>query len=332
MIKYTGFEYLLIDAANKFGLDKELFETRIQWAQENLQDLETFMPDADEPIPYIKAVQTIRDAQKGIPTGHLVGLDACASGVSILSVLTGCKVGAANTGLIDPNVRADLYTTTTEVMERKLGGSINLDRKQVKDAQMPWFYGSELRPKELFGEDTEELQAFYEANFEVAPGACIARDILIGAWQPFALFHAWDLPDRYHVHIPVMQHIDAKVEVDELWHSTFTHRFKENIGKESYLSLAANVTHSVDGLVVREMNRRCNYDKNQLVAVLDIINEKLQNTHFPPKLDTTQFISLNMIDLPTKELLALDSNTLTRLYLLVKQVLENPSFEMITVH
>ena len=31
-MNYTGFEYLLIDCANAYGLDKLLFEDRIQWA------------------------------------------------------------------------------------------------------------------------------------------------------------------------------------------------------------------------------------------------------------------------------------------------------------
>ena len=77
---YTGFEYLLIDAANQYGLDKKLFGERIQWARDNMDVLESHVNDADTPALYLKAVQAIRKAQQGVPTGHLVGMDACCSG------------------------------------------------------------------------------------------------------------------------------------------------------------------------------------------------------------------------------------------------------------
>jgi DNA-directed RNA polymerase len=34
--QYTGWQWLLIDAANHFGLDKLLFEERIEWVEERL--------------------------------------------------------------------------------------------------------------------------------------------------------------------------------------------------------------------------------------------------------------------------------------------------------
>jgi len=40
MKEFTGWEYLLIDVANNFGLDKLRFEERITWANHNLSNLE----------------------------------------------------------------------------------------------------------------------------------------------------------------------------------------------------------------------------------------------------------------------------------------------------
>jgi hypothetical protein len=40
MKTFTGWQYLLIDLANQFGHDKLVFEERIQWAQDNLSNLE----------------------------------------------------------------------------------------------------------------------------------------------------------------------------------------------------------------------------------------------------------------------------------------------------
>lgn len=79
---FTGWEWLLIDAAGHFGLDKLTFDERIEWAEANLNDLEALLPQADkktQPL-YLKAVQAIRKAQNKVPTGHLVGVDAVCSG------------------------------------------------------------------------------------------------------------------------------------------------------------------------------------------------------------------------------------------------------------
>lgn len=77
---FSGWEWLLIDLANQYGLDKELFETRIQWAQEHLQEAESLVSKAETQPLFIKALMAIRAAQKGIPTGHMVGVDAICSG------------------------------------------------------------------------------------------------------------------------------------------------------------------------------------------------------------------------------------------------------------
>ena len=158
---YSGFQYLLIDAATQFGHDKLTFEERMAWATGALPVLEQLIDDAETKPLYIKAVQAIRKAQAGIPTGHLVGVDGTCSGIQMMSVLTGCEAGATATGLVDPNVRADAYTTCTEVMNGILGGNLVVDRKDAKQALMTSFYGSKAEPKNLFGDETPELAAFY---------------------------------------------------------------------------------------------------------------------------------------------------------------------------
>lgn len=136
---FTGWEYLLIDVANNFGLDKLLFEDRIAWTEGNLNDLENLAEFAETKPLYLKAVQAIRKAQQGIPTGHLVGFDACCSGIQVMSAITGCESGATATGLVDPNVRADAYSRTTEVMNEVLrtqGITVDVSRKDAKQALM----------------------------------------------------------------------------------------------------------------------------------------------------------------------------------------------------
>lgn len=270
---YTGFQYLLIDAATQFGLDKLTFEERMAWTTEHLDDLEALADQAETKPLYIKAVQAIRKAQQGLPTGHLVGVDGTCSGIQMMSVLTGCEAGARATGLVDPDVRADAYTACTEAMNVILGGNLVVPRSDAKQALMTSFYGSKQVPKELFGEETPELAAFYQAAQVIAPGAWELLQDLLGSWQPYALQHCWVMPDGFDARIKVMKKVEARIEVDELDHATFSYEFYENQGSKSGLSNAANVTHSVDGYVLRSMHRRCNYDREiaeQAAALIEI--------------------------------------------------------------
>lgn len=275
MITFTGWEYLLIDAANHYGLDKFLFEERIAFITDNLSQLEVMGEQAETKPLYLKAVMAIRKAQQGIPTGHLVGLDACCSGIQVMSVLTGCHAGAHSTGLVDPNLRADAYAKATEVMGGILGSALNVTRKQAKEALMTSFYGSKAKPKEIFGEKTPELDAFYQAANTIAPGAWELLQDLLASWQPYALSHSWVLPDGYDARVKVMEKKEARIEVDELDHATFTYEFYENQGTERGLSNAANLTHSMDAWILRSMHRRCNYDREMVEAVDHLIEVEL---------------------------------------------------------
>ena len=275
MTSYTGWQWLLIDAANQYGYDKLIFEERIKWAEANLLTLESLVDQAETKPLYIKAVMAIRKAQQGIPTGHMVGVDATCSGIQIMSALTGCTAGATATGLVDPNVRADAYTSVTNEMATILGGAVAVSRSDAKTAVMTSMYGSKAEPKALFGEDTPELNAFYQAMQTVAPGPWELLQDLLASWQPYALSHAWKLPDGFDAKIKVMNKREVRIEVDELDHATFTYEFYENQGSRTGLSNVANLVHSMDAYVLREMHRRCNYDREVMEDVDLVIEEEM---------------------------------------------------------
>lgn len=346
---YTGFQYLLIDAATQFGLDKLTFEDRMAWAYENLQVLESLVSDAETKPLYIKAVQAIRKAQAGIPTGHLVGVDGTCSGIQMMSVLTGCEAGATATGLVDPNVRADAYTTCTEVMNGILGGGLVVERKAAKQALMTTMYGSKAEPKNLFGEETPELEAFYKAAQTIAPGAWELLQDLLASWQPYALQHCWVMPDGYDARIKVMKKIEARIEVDELDHATFTYEFYENQGSKSGLSNAANVTHSVDAYVLRSMHRRCNYDREVAekaailieIEMLERIMGAVREVAIPDgkagyyvqqyQRSTVPDVAI-MSYLTSENLQQLNQEHLSHLARIINGMLQYKPFELVTIH
>ncbi len=350
MVSYTGYEYLLIDVANQFGNDKDLFEERIQWATDNIGNLEMLADQAETKPLYLKAVMAIRKAQQGIPTGHLVGLDACCSGIQVMSALTDCAVGALSTGMIDPNLRADAYGRCTEVMTDLLGSTVDITRGQAKDALMTSFYGSKAKPKEIFGADTPELDAFYQAAHVIAPGAWELLQDLLASWQPYALVHAWKLPDGYDAVVKVMKKQEARIEVDELDHATFTYEFYENIGAPRGLSNVANLTHSMDAWILRSMHRRCNYDREiveDVDAMLDweLIERALgQATQDLTKADakveyyieqyrrSTLADAVILTHLNDENVQALSTEHIKALARIVTGMLAYQPFELVTVH
>ncbi|OZB41174.1 MAG: hypothetical protein B7X50_07705, partial [Alishewanella sp. 34-51-39] len=183
-------------------------------------------------------------AQLKLPTGHLVAMDACCSGLQIMSAITGCISGARSTGLVDPNRRADAYTEQTSRMQGILGGNFSVTREDAKAALMTSFYGSKEQPKLIFGEDTPELAAFYQACQEMAPGAFTLLQELLDSWQPYALVHEWTLPDGFDARVKVMQKEETRIEVDELDHASFTYEYYVNQGSKKGLANVANVVHS----------------------------------------------------------------------------------------
>lgn len=349
MEKFTGFEYLCIDAANQFGLDKKLFNERIDWAKAHLDKLESMVGDADNKPLFVKAVMAIRKAQQGIPTGHLVGFDASCSGIQIMSAITGCKAGAEATGLVNPNVRADAYTTCTKVMNDILGGvGVSVSRSDAKKALMTSFYGSKEQPKAIFGEGTPELNAFYQAANTIAPGAWDLLQDLLASWQPYALSHQWTLPDGYEAKVKVMSPVEHRIEVDELGHASFTYEYKENRGQAKGLSNVANVVHSIDAYVLRSIHRRCNYNFALADHAAYLISNELQSRHagWSHGTATDKFVIYfmdlyersNMVDVAIlphineDTVLTLPSDYLKRLLKVLDSMLVHKPFEVVTVH
>ena len=126
---------------------------------------------------------------------------------------------------------------------------------------MTHFYGSKAEPRAAFGEDTPQLAAFYKTIDDLLPGANQLNHDLLSLWQPTALSHDWTLPDGFDVRVKVMVNEEHTVE---FLGNHYTIIQRVNGTTESGLSLGANIVHSIDGMVVREMGRRCNFDAAKL--------------------------------------------------------------------
>lgn len=275
MQKFTPIEYLKIDIASNFGLDKKTWDFRLNWFAENEENLDKLIGEADEPALFYAGIQAYRKALAGKPSGYPISLDATASGAQILSILVGCEKSARLCNVIDTGDREDLYTNIFKVVYERIAahhglaqGDSNImlpDLKQAKQAIMTWLYGSSAEPRAIFGEG-DELSIFLETMHEMAPGISQLNEALIGLWQPDAVVNEWVLPDNFHVKIKVMTEVKYAVKFLDEIHEVTT---EENIPSEFGLSLAANSVHSVDGMAVREVTRRCDYDKEQRIYAME---------------------------------------------------------------
>ena len=86
----------------------------------------------------------------------------------------------------------------------------------------------------------------------------------LGMWNPQALSYHWTMPDNFHVHTKVMGTVTEVVKYQGV---LFDITRKENIPQKEGRSIGANVTHSIDSYIVRELTRRCDYDEELVMRV-----------------------------------------------------------------
>lgn len=249
---FTGTEYLKIDIANCFGLDSERWSDRLAWVDTHEAALEQLDSGAKSPVLYRKAVRAFRTVQAGLPTNHIMGLDATASGIQIMGALSGCFNTARAVNLINTGRREDVYDAIAQYMNTIPG--VNVTRERVKKPVMTVFYGSTEQPKAIFGEGAE-LVAFYNTLREKLTGAYALMGILQSYWRPDVEYHSWKLPDGHVAKVPVTETVEKSLEIDELDHLRFAYRSTILSPKAQSRALAANIVHSVDGWIVRMMVR-----------------------------------------------------------------------------
>lgn len=252
MKSFTPMEYLQIDIANCWGLDKELWETRLQFVRDNEDVLEALQSDADSPILFAKAVAAYRQAQAQIPVGHVMGLDSTASGPQIMAVMAGCRVSAKAVNLINTGKREDLYIHVANNMAQAVGKKVS--RKVIKKPVMVYFYGGESGAKAVFSK--RNADTFFKTMHRVMPGPAYLMELFKSLWDPSADSYRWTLPDGHTAYVPVLGVEKKGVEIDELNHFRFTYQSTFQAPQAKGLSLPANIVHSVDAYICRQLVRR----------------------------------------------------------------------------
>lgn len=269
MQTFTPLEYLKIDIANNFGLDKLPWNDRIAWFDAQESQLDQLVSVAEEPALYYAGIKAYRNAKAGRPIGYMISLDATSSGIQLLAALTCDRKAAMLCNVIDTGYREDAYTNIYQHMLSIVQETAKISRDDTKNAIMTAFYTSKAVPRMVFG-DGALLDVFYSCLQELAPAAWDLNEAMLGFWNPEATEHSWVLPDNFHARIKVMDQVRERVHFLNQPFDVFYH---VNQPTKEGRSLGANTTHSVDGFIVREMTRRCDHNPKQLDRVRKIIAE-----------------------------------------------------------
>ena len=287
MQKFTGKQYLQIDIASNYGLDKETWEHRLNWFEQNQGNLDNLVKTAKEPALFYAGVLAWKDAQQQKATGYPISLDATSSGLQLLACLTGDRQAAQLCNVVSTGQREDAYTNIYDYMLGITGDSAKISRDMAKDAVMTSLYGSEAVPKRVFGTG-RLLGIFFDTMEKLAPAAWELNQAFLTMWNPNALSHDWVLPDNFHVHVKVISQVSNTVHFLDEPFEVFT---KVNAPIEEGRSLGANSIHSVDGMVVREIVRRCDYNPVQIALVRDALETDV-NPEFLTETEDTKMVKI----------------------------------------
>lgn len=269
MQKFTGKEYLMIDIANHFGLDKRLWDERIAWVKEHESNLEQFFAQADEPALYYASVRAYREMQKGNPIGHVIRLDGTCSGSQILSCLMRCIKSAKRCNVISTGKRENVYRYILDKMNEVSKAVVKALYEDVKKSIMTSLYGSVMKPIEVFGEELH--QVFEEVMYQEMPKVWELNKYFLDIWDANAEEYRWELPDNFNVVIKVKD-----IETRKISFLGVDYEYEKKVVKPSKYGrgLSANSVHSVDGYFVREMLRRCMYSPAKVEKVKYILTHE----------------------------------------------------------
>lgn len=328
----TGMQYLQCEIACKAdkAFEKATWDERLaHFDSLDFTNPNTFK-SASNPVGLRAAVLAYMDTLDGLPTGYMVSLDACSSGMQILSLLVECPTSFSLCGG-DSDQCVDSYVEIYDSMN--LHGV--LTRKQVKAAIMTSLYGSVAMPELTFGANVDQ---FYDTMEKMAPGAWDLNQGLQELWDdvPGATY-SWVLPDNFHACIETKD--KEKLEFS-LMGKPYALVHKVEGRPKFHKGLGPNLIHSIDGMVVREMLRRCMFDKGRITEVINAITTAVQGANEITSHDKmverlwahyedTGFLSARILDHITVENVGItDQMVIAELI----QSMPDEPFDIVTVH
>lgn len=275
-------QWLAMDVARSYGLDKATWSKRLQWTLDN----PGFQQGAKEPFLYKSAWEALQKAQAGQPIDHLISLDATASGIQCLSLMAQDSASAEAV-----NLGTEVVNNPYRRVKEHMG---NYDYERVKKALMTSFYESVATPLQLFGDDYER---FVAAASTMLPGPWAMKDA-ISSCMTYKDQYRWTLMDGYEVVMDVTTPIECTMDIGQGHNISWIEHRKAAVGTKG---LTANITHSLDALVLREVLRRTHcpyewYPDSQLQPFDELRDKDILLMQSIIRWRHTQFVSVEFMD------------------------------------
>lgn len=324
---YKPWQWFAIDLANHFGKDKESFENRIEWFLESQETLEDLAEKAESKQLFNQCLEEIRKSQRGEMSGWIVQLDATTSGAQFMSVLTGCERGASVTSLTS-GTRDDFYSFIMRGMK------ISVLREAIKQAVMTWLYGSQREPERLFGKKGEELRdAFEHSMYRASPGSYDLMGTLLKSWQKDSR-QGWKQVDDFQVINTTFVSQEIKVETPEL--GSFTYNLRQEAVSEFEAANAANLVHSMDSYVVRELIRRCSTPRNRIECWIKELELNLSQEEVEIPNDPESWMGgrgmVSLYHLSVKAIHEFSHGYCRKQLKILQELMEFKEFHVVTIH
>lgn len=325
----TGMEYVkaAIACCHNKAFEKEQWNARLAYFTGLDLDDESTYKNASNPVGLRAAVEAYKKAQNGEKSGYMISLDAASSGLQFLSLLVEDPLSWKLCGG-DENI-LDAYSKIFE----KMNSNLKVTRNDVKQSVMTALYGSTATPATIFGDD---LDTFYETMEQMAPGAWDLNLGIQELWDEIqGNTYDWYLPDGFYACIETK---DKEAVYFDFLDEEYTVIQKVNERPRFHKGLGPNLIHSVDGLVVREMLRRCMFDSRVTKRVTEAIikGNHGKNGKSAPMVQMlwehyqeSGFLSVRILDYLYEDTLGLvDPIVIANLMMTLPDV----PFELVTVH
>lgn len=277
-----GLQWLHMDIARSYGLDKATWAERLQWSLQHPE----LQRGAKEPFLYQSAHEALQKARRGEPIDHLISLDATASGIQCLALMAQDSESARAVNLGTQEVQ-NPYRRVKDHMG-------NYDYERVKQATMTSFYESVATPMELFGSDYDK---FVAAASTMLPGPWAMKDA-IASCMTYRDQYRWTMMDGYEVIMDVTAPVECSMDIGKGHLISWIEHRKAAVATKG---LTANVTHSLDALVLREVLRRTNcplswYPEHQLTPFEELRERDILLMQSIVRYNQTQFLTFELLD------------------------------------
>lgn len=353
MKKFTNLEICKINMANCIGLGKKSFAERLSITAKQVADAIEQMTDIGERLMALQSVKAYRDCQKGyfsVPiemdsNSSMFIIDSCfmKDAESLEYVGVGCDTPQATYKKLEAAWKSDCEAVgvkTDEVEDFK------------HEAAIPYGYCGESCVRAALGKKGYEV---FKNTFKKALPKCAEfREACLDAWDGSTLHYDWELPDAYEVSVPVLG--DPKKHDIHIGNMTIGYRLQQNEPRPKWIevegrngfpeyrrnndtrSLGANITHSYDAYVLREIVRRCGITYAKALEILkqcdeschcieeDALLERLERCSYETGIISARWFYLlenNPVKLPKGI-----RNALERM----ANTLSSKSFELIVIH